>query len=137
VNYVVENSLGLYESNYAKLTALLPELPQQQACYMAGVAGLDPVHVQVLERNPYTATVHLSQRLRQGGAWVRDLGMKVRIYYDARVAEVISYQGVQALQPFYAYPNPKMLQPYEKRRVNQFLGEWLTHCLGHRFLLAR
>jgi uncharacterized protein YqiB (DUF1249 family) len=54
--------------------------------------------------------------------------MKVRIYHDARVAEVLACQGIHSFQPFYPYPNPKMLQPYEKRRVNYFLGEWLSHC---------
>lgn len=137
MNYVVENSLGLYERNFAKLTALLPDLPQEQGRYIAVAAGLAPIHVEVLERNPYTTTVHIRQGLGAGRPWVCDLSMKVRIYHDARVAEVISYQGIQALQPFYAYPNPKMLQPYEKRRVNQFLGEWLSYCLSRRYLLTR
>jgi uncharacterized protein YqiB (DUF1249 family) len=137
VNYVVENSLGLYESNYAKLTALLPDLSREQSRYIAAAAGLAPIYVEVVERNPYTTTIHLHQGLAAGQAWIRDLRMKVRIYHDARVAEVLSYQGVQALQRFYTYPNPKMLQPYEKRRVNQFLGEWLSHCLTRRYLSAR
>lgn len=137
MNYVVENSLGLYESNYAKLTALLPELPREEGCYIAVAPGLAPIHVEVVEQNPYTTTVHLRQGLATGHSWIRDLAIKVRAYHDARVAEVICYQGVQALQPFYTYPNPKMLQRYEKRRVNQFLGEWLSHCLARRFLLTR
>jgi uncharacterized protein YqiB (DUF1249 family) len=136
VNYVVENSLGLYESNFAKLTALLPDLPHRRGRYIAVAAGLAPIYVEILERNPYTTTVQIHQSLAAGRPWVRDLGMKVRIYHDARVAEVISYQGVQPLQPFYSYPNPRMLQPYEKRRVNQFLGEWLSYCFAHRLSLA-
>lgn len=136
MSYVVENSLGLYESNFVKLTALLPGLPHEWGRYVAVAAGMAPIDVEILERNPYTTTVHIRQSLT-GQPWVSDLGMKVRIYHDARVAEVICYQGVQALQPFYPYPNPKMLQPYEKRRVNQFLGEWLNYCLAHRLSLAR
>jgi len=88
-----------------------------------------PVCVEVLEQNPYTSTIHLRQTVQSAGPWASVLSMKVRIYHDARVAEVIACRGVHSFKPFYPYPNPRMLQPHEKRRVNQFLGEWLSYCL--------
>ena len=137
MNYVVENSLSLYERNYSKLTDLLPGLPVRQAPFAIAVAGLPLIHVEIIEQNPYTTTIHVRQSMTAGQPWVSDLRMKVRLYHDARVAEVLAYQGVRAIQPFYPYPNPKMFQPYEKRRVNQFLAEWLRHCLDRRFLLSQ
>ena len=137
MNYVVENSLCLYESNYSKLTDLLPGLSVRQAPFVIAVTGLPLIYVEILEQNPYTSTVHIRQSMAAGQPWVCDLRMKVRLYHDARVAEVIAYQGVRAMRPFYPYPNPKMFQPYEKRRVNQFLAEWLRHCLNRRFLLSQ
>lgn len=135
MNYVVENSLGLYERNFSRLTALLPNLPQRETSFVVAVAGLSQIYIEIQEQNPYTTTLHIRQDIAAGGPWVCDLAMKVRVYHDARVAEVIAYQGVHALRPFYPYPNPRMLQPYEKRRVNRFLGEWLNYCLARRFLL--
>jgi uncharacterized protein YqiB (DUF1249 family) len=135
VNYVVENSLSLYEKNFSKLTDLLPGLPLRQGPLAIAIAGLPLIHIDILEQNPYTTTINISQSMAVGQPWVSNLCMKVRLYYDARVAEVIAYQGVRALQAFYPYPNPKMFQPYEKRRVNQFLAEWLRHCLNRRFLV--
>jgi uncharacterized protein YqiB (DUF1249 family) len=135
VNYVVENSLSLYERNYSKLTDLLPGLPYRQGPLAITIAGLPLIHIDILEQNPYTTTIRISQSMAAGQPWVCNLRMKVRLYHDARVAEVIAYQGVHALQAFYPYPNPKMFQPYEKRRVNQFLAEWLRHCLDRRFLV--
>jgi uncharacterized protein YqiB (DUF1249 family) len=134
VNYVVENSLGLYERNFSRLTALLPDLSQRETSFVVAVAGLSLIYIEIQEQNPYTTTLHIRQDIAAGGPWVCDLAMKVRVYHDARVAEVIAYQGVHALRPFYPYPNPRMLQPYEKRRVNQFLGEWLNYCLVRRLL---
>jgi len=129
VNYQVENSLSLYESNYHKLLDWLPELNCQESGFVLAAAGLSPICIEVLEQNPYTTTVQIRHHILGAGPWVGALVLKVRIYHDAQVAEVIACQGVHSFKPFYPYPNPKMLQPYEKRRVNRFLGEWLSYCL--------
>ena len=137
MNYVVENSLSLYERNYVKLTALLPDLAQRRDTFIISAAGFSPIYIEILEQNPYTTTIQMRQGMAIKNPWIRDFGMRVRVYRDAQVAEVIAYQDVHTLRPFYPYPNPKMLQPYEKRRVNQFLGEWLSYCLARRFLTAQ
>ena len=137
MNYAVENSLSLYERNFNKLTDLLPGLIRRQGSVVISVDGFSPIFVEILEQNPYTTTLYIRQSLSSFRPWLCDLGIKVRIYHDAQVAEVIAYQGVHSLQPFYPYPNPKMLQPYEKRRVNQFLDEWLSYCLARRLLQSK
>ena len=135
MNYSVENSLSLYERNFNKLVELLPDVSCRTGSFALAVTGQAPIHVQVLEQSTYTTTIALRQGLREANPWILDLRMKVRIYHDAQVAEVLAYQGIHSFQPLYPYPNPKMLQPYEKRRVNQFLGEWLSYCslLRHSF----
>lgn len=134
MDYVIENSQSLYERNFDKLTDLFPGLADGRNDI--SIHGLIGVQITLLERNPFTVTIFLSQSLYGNRPWLNDPGMKIRIYLDAQVAEVISYQGVQALQPFYPYPNPKMLQPNEKRRINQFLGEWLSHLIRRKLLLS-
>jgi len=129
LNYQVENSLSLYERNFNKLLEWLPDLNCREGVFMLSVADLSPVRIEILEQNPYTTTVHIRQSIQGGDPWLSALVMKVRIYHDAQVAEVIACQGIHSFQAFYPYPNPKMLQPYEKRRVNQFFGEWLSYCL--------
>jgi len=129
VNYPVENSLSLYERNFNKLAELLPDVSCRRGSFALAVSGQAPIHIQILEQNPYTTTINLRQGLQEALPWIADLKMKVRIYHDAQVAEVLACQGIHSFQPFYPYPNPKMLQPCEKRRVNQFLGEWLSYCM--------
>lgn len=86
------------------------------------------VEITILEAFKYTSTLEIIQRpeLKQ---WMTSPSMLVRVYHDANTAEVISYQGHRNLKARYPQPNPKMYHPDEKMQVNQFLGEWLTHCL--------
>ena len=129
MNYQVENPLSLYESNYHKLVDWLPDLNCREGTVVFAAAGLSSICIEMLEQNPYTTTIQIRHNLPGAEPWVGALVLKVRIYHDAQVAEVIACQGIHSFKPFYPYPNPKMLQPYEKRRVNQFLGEWLSYCL--------
>jgi uncharacterized protein YqiB (DUF1249 family) len=58
--------------------------------------------------------------------------MEVRLYHDAKVAEVLSCQRISKLEPSYEYPNLKMHQRNEKQMVNIFLAEWLQFCLQQK-----
>lgn len=57
--------------------------------------------------------------------------MNIRLYHDARMAEVISSQDIYQVKPRYDYPNKQMHQQDEKQQINQFLNEWLHLCLEH------
>jgi hypothetical protein len=58
-----------------------------------------------------------------------DPRMSIRLYHDARMAEVISTQDIRQVKPRYDYPNSQMHQQDEKQQTNQFLNEWLYLCL--------
>ena len=79
----------------------------------------------------------LGQTLNQGIAQSTTLAkalrprMSIRLYHDARLAEVISSQDIYQVKPRYNYPNKRMLQQDEKQQINQFLNEWLHLCLDH------
>ncbi len=61
----------------------------------------------------------------------RNLSMLVRLYHDARMAEVVAYSGEKAGLASYEYPNEMMFQPDEKAQQNRFLAEWLSISLKH------
>lgn len=119
------------EANYARLLRLLPEAGDS-AGFGVGV-GVE-LHLQVTERCRYTDTL----TLRQSGFGLAALApqLTVRIYHDARLAEVTAFADRRRVQPLYDYPNPAMHQPDEKAQWNRFLGEWLSHCLQHGFSLG-
>ena len=55
--------------------------------------------------------------------------MTIRLYHDARMAEVLATQDIRQVKPRYDYPNSQMHQQDEKQQTNQFLNEWLHLCL--------
>lgn len=130
LNCTLYTALGLYEENFSKLMLLLEGLEGIAGSAVLTAEGMPPLRLALIERSAYTATLTLDQSLGAQRHFIRALHMKIRVYLDAQVAEVLAYQQAARLEAFYPYPNPHMFQPYEKRRVNQFLGEWLDHCLG-------
>jgi uncharacterized protein YqiB (DUF1249 family) len=128
------------EGNYIRLNKLMPdfELGYEKSFFISGDSSSDNseyearIHLKVIESFPYTSTIEVVQK-GLCPDWIQPPCMIVRIYHDARSAEVTSYQNQKRIQGKYQYPNPQMRMPDEKAQLNQFLAEWLTHCLkyGH------
>ncbi|MEJ2452464.1 MAG: DUF1249 domain-containing protein [Gammaproteobacteria bacterium] len=93
------------------------------------------IEINLLERSRYTLLVAIRQRFTKSGnsRLLNDIQFKVRLYLDAKLAEVVSYQGHNALQPRYPYPNQQMYYPDEKRQVNLVLYDWLLNCSQQDF----
>lgn len=123
------------EANYARLMRLLPNMrSERQARRVALSQGENLIGVlslEVLESCPYTTT--LLARQEHSLPWLPVPQLEVRVYHDARMAEVICAENTRRLHSRYPYPNAAMHQPDEKSQLNLFLGEWLSHCLacGH------
>ncbi|MDC1527964.1 DUF1249 domain-containing protein [Gammaproteobacteria bacterium] len=56
--------------------------------------------------------------------------MIIRVYHDAKTAEVTSYQNHKYFKAVYPLPNPYMYQCDEKEQLNLFLAEWLNLCIN-------
>lgn len=131
--------LTVCDGNYLRLTKLMPNLGRHardvgiagdRRAFRVIVGATSPaVTIEVLECSRYTTVLGLCQR--SGGRGIADLRMRVRLYHDARSAEVIEFQGKRRFESAYLYPNPEMRQPDEKAQVNRFLSEFLNACLRH------
>ena len=119
------------DANYLRLMKLFPSLREEDASDFAVCIGdmQYEVCIEVQERGPYTTLVRLSQLPK--APWSTRPSLTVRIYHDARSAEVVEYQRGGHFQAVYDYPNRDMRQPDEKAQVNRFLGEFLAMCLTH------
>ncbi|WP_028241579.1 DUF1249 domain-containing protein [Stutzerimonas azotifigens] len=123
------------EVNYLRLMRLLPEMREQAATRRVAISQgdrlLGVLVLAVTECCPYTTTLRISQE--HCLPWLPVPSMEVRVYHDARMAEVVGAQNARRFRSIYAYPNAAMHQPDEKAQLNLFLGEWLSHCLacGH------
>jgi len=56
--------------------------------------------------------------------------MIIRVYHDAKTAEVTSYQNHKYFKAVYPVPNPYMYQCDEKEQLNLFLADWLNLCIN-------
>ncbi len=127
------------EANYARLMQLLPNMAAVDQCRFAVEQpnGRSAHYcISVVERCKYTTMLELSQSLPVS-EWAGAPDFSLRVYHDAKMAEVTAFQGRHRLQPRYEYPNQQMLHCDEKSQLNIFLGEWLSHCLAYGRVLER
>lgn len=116
------------EANYARLLALFPDY--ETANSREFWAGNARITIQVVERCRYTTIFRLTQT-HASAEWLGNLTIEVRAYHDAAMLEVGVFQSHGRVQGRYQYPNKRMYQQDEKTQQNQFLCEWLEHCLAN------
>jgi len=119
--------MWVYEENYVFLVRLLPFLLENDGDLRVCARHLHAVmEIAILEQCPYTQTIEIKQIFKHKSPHLPGLSLKVRIYHDAQLAEVISYQGHSRILPKYNYPNEKMFHRDEKRQANYLLNDWLA-----------
>lgn len=123
--------LAICESNYASALRLLPDCDSEDLSYEFQISETLRYRIKILESTRYTSTIEMAQFALNTPAFLQPL-MEVRLYHDAKVAEVLSCQRISKLEPSYEYPNLKMHQRNEKQMVNIFLAEWLQFCLQQK-----
>ncbi|PST93417.1 DUF1249 family protein [Photobacterium iliopiscarium] len=122
--------MRLYETNYAKLLPLLPRSDTVGDMLVYLVCD-DVYQLEIIESTRYTTVITLGLLESEKVADYLAPLLTVRLYHDAKVAEVCAVQQISRLKPIYDYPNLRMHQKNEKHQVNLFLGDWLKHCLRH------
>jgi hypothetical protein len=132
-----KNSTALHEANYAKLMRVVPPLRYLSTPSRMEARGHAQVLLlNVLEKTRYTTVIALGLQHATSTPWLSSQTLSVRIYHDARVAEVTGFQQHRHFTSNYEYPNPDMFHKNEKQQLNKFLGEWLDHCLRSRCIFS-
>lgn len=139
---------ALYEFNYARLQkllrgagiadclgALMPlefawgealEVPLEDE-----MLSVQPVlQLQRVERTRYTETWRLAQ-MTPMLPWCPELDMEVRLFHDARMADVLRFQSARRIPAIVPPTHQAGWRINEKQLVNLFLGDCLQHCLSH------
>ena len=128
--------MSLYESNYIRLGWLIPNLRELEGASISNVDTDLPLHVRVDERSPYTTTLTLTYLFEDAdGARVADPDLQIRVYHDARLAEV------QACAHWHRHTVLESIRSDLARALgdrwlrNVMLNKWLDYCVerGHRF----
>ncbi len=127
--------MAIYECNYIRIRQLIPDLAAVGDGGVSNAPGALELQLRVGERNRYTTTLTLTYEFEDEEGAFRAPDIQVRIYHDARLAEVISC-GRRRGQRDAEYD--RWRRDYsldDKWRINRFLQKWLGYCLrqGHRF----
>lgn len=110
-DFLAYNIKTLEITRYTSLISICQEMPSAKQVN----AGNDKNFEEESNKALFTSILHPK--------------MTIRLYHDARMAEVISNQDIRQVKPRYDYPNSEMHLPDEKEQINLFLKEWLQLCL--------
>ncbi len=130
--------MQLCETNYALLMRLLlnssqhssPKNAEAGKQYSFFISEQLQYCLTVKEVTRYTTLLNFKQFVVDANyGKILAPTMMIRLYHDARTAEINASQHIRYIKPRYNYPNHKMHYPDEKQQINQFLKEWLQLCL--------
>lgn len=122
--------MRVYEENFRLLVRLLPNIGAGECFRIFSAKGRPDVDIKVVERCKYTVTLEVTKYFGHRGKLLRDLVMKVRVYYDARVVEATAYQDCHRIPSRYEVTDPNRFHLDEKRQSNELLHELLRYCAG-------
>ena len=124
--------MDLYENNFIKLRKLLPNPENLPDSVISKIAGHLDLYIKVIERSKFTTTFYMSYCFPTTHGLQMEPNLKIRVYHDARLAEVMAghlHHGRLVLD------NLPADALREKWQLNRFLHKWLGYCIrqGHSF----
>lgn len=124
--------MDLYENNFIRFKKLVPGLEQIQTSAVSHMPGCLDVHIKVIERSEFTTTLRLTYLFDEGEKELAEPDLKLRIYHDAGLVEVVAGHLKHGRQRLDHLPATALKL---KWRLNRFLYKWLGYCLhlGHEF----
>ena len=125
--------MGMHAENHHRLDRMFAPQRLVPGVYVSSVGDRLDLVLQVLEHHPYTVDLSLSYLMTDEQTGLRQPGARIRMYRDARVAEVLSNCEDAPLQDLVS----RLLPPrtvFDKRlRSSSFLNRWLEYLAeqGH------
>jgi len=125
------------ESNYQKLLRLIPDLLTLTETTIGRAPNNTTLHMTVIESTPYTMTVELSHCFNQNLDEFLEPAVKIRLYQDAQLAEVLSDHARASVAQVFKDPGLSREIMNYKWRLNYFLQKWLDHCLKKDYQFSK
>ncbi len=122
--------MELYETNYIFIRRLVPDVDRSDDAVVSRVPGTPDLHLGVLERCAYTTSLRLTHCFGEETAPEVVPDLRVRVYHDARVAEVLADSRLDGFRYWRRHEPPPPGTLAWRWDVNRFLNRWLRYCLG-------
>lgn len=118
--------MWFFERNYNYFRELFPEIIELDAAMLIYRDDLKIIKIGCLEVSRYTTLISLKLTFIECPQ-IPPVKMTIRLYHDAEVADVISYQDVTRLIAPHFATNKEVVQDH-KRQANILLYELLSGC---------
>ena len=118
---------------YRQLQLLIPDEIAHYDSFKSRVPGSPLLRMDILERHPYTHFMRMTYEFNSDDNREISPDAHIRIYNDARLAEVTSFNPKQGFTRL-AHPLFPQYQLFQRSwRLNQALDKWLGYLLhqGH------
>jgi uncharacterized protein YqiB (DUF1249 family) len=124
------------EEIYRQLHLLIPDQVAHYDSFSSRVSGSPLLRMDILERHPYTQFLRLTYQFKSGAETEIAPDAHIRMYQDARMAEVTAFNHDQGCKrsahPW--YPHRQLFQ--RAWRQNLALDKWLGYLLQQGHSLA-
>ena len=122
--------MWFFERNYTFLRELYPEIIELDSDTLFYRDELKIVKIKCLEVSRYTTLISLHLTFTECPQ-IAPVEMTIRLYHDAEVADVVSYQNITRLiAPYFSVE--KDADKDHKRQANILLYELLSGCIKKR-----
>jgi uncharacterized protein YqiB (DUF1249 family) len=123
--------MWFFEHNYRYFSELFPEIIELSSGKLIYKDTLKTIKIKCVEVSRYTTLVSLSLTFT-ACPQIEPIDMTVRLYHDAQLADVVSYQNISPLVAPY-FSADKNTAENHKRQANILLYEILSGCAksGH------
>jgi uncharacterized protein YqiB (DUF1249 family) len=123
--------LTLYESNYIKLCGLLPGLRGLAGEYTSVSARDLPLNLRVADPERYTMDLSLTYLFDGDGGFVADPDLQLRVYFDARMVEVVAWSGAVRHRELRRLHRASARELDVRWARNIMLAKWLDYLTDH------
>lgn len=121
---------------YRQLQLLIPNAVALYDSFESRVGGSPLLRMDILERHPYTQFLRLTYQFNDDEQQELAPDAHIRIYNDARLAEVTSYNPDQGFTRTASPWHPQHFIFQRSWRQNQALDKWLSYLIHQGHSLA-
>jgi len=120
--------MWFFEKNYQYFSKIFPEIIDPSSGKQTYRDDLKQLSVKCIEVSRYTTLISIDLNFTNIPQ-LHSINMQVRLYHDAQLADVVSYQNITPLiAPFFSQDKNKVEN--HKRQANILLYEILKGCIS-------
>ena len=123
------HQLALCEANFLRLKKILNNFSVNEYLFetINPDSSSNPISFNIIHRTKHTLTIEAKQKIKLKK--MENLIIRIQISLDAKLAEVISFQGERAVPYFMKVLKTQSRD--EKIQQNRFLTEWLENIFAN------